>query len=268
MESNSTNREFSASHSTPVRRSQPYRALAQIYDKVMSHVPYARWADYIHRIIHENLPGKEKSAIRVLDIGCGTGEFLRNFRARGFSADGCDPVQEMIEIARRKNPTAQFWTAGLPELKWIPAQQYNVMTCLYDSINYLSGMGSIKQALIRIYELLASPGLFIFDAVSDEFCRNYFHQYSENETFDGGFAYSRQAYYDTARRRQVNEITVYTPQGIYQEVHEQYIFSFSTMKYIIVRETPFELIGMYEDFTFYDAEEDSNRAHFILKKSG
>ena len=39
------------------------------------------------------------------------------------------------------------------------------------------------------------------------------------------------------------------------------------MKYLIIQETPFELIGMYEDFTFYDAEEESNRAHFILKKT-
>ncbi len=251
----------------PLRLSPPYQAMAEIYDRMMAHVPYARWANYIRRIIREHLSGIPLERSHLLDIGCGTGEFLRCIREQGIRADGCDPSREMLTLARRKNSSSRFWVTGLPELEGIPAGYYQVMTCLYDSINYLSNMEEIKKGLNRIYELLAPPGLFIFDAVSDEFCRSYFHQYSENETFDNDYAYSRQAYYDSARRKQINEIIIYTPHGVYRENHEQYIFSFTTMKYLIIQETPFELIGMYEDFTFYDAEEESNRAHFILKKT-
>ncbi|MBX3272709.1 MAG: class I SAM-dependent methyltransferase [Sandaracinaceae bacterium] len=41
---------------------------------------------------------------RVLDVGCGTGEYLRRLTRLGFAASGVEPARAMREHAQRRNP--------------------------------------------------------------------------------------------------------------------------------------------------------------------
>lgn len=246
-----------------VQKKPPYQALALIYDRIMDHVPYDRWAHYVKNIIQTHFNGVP----RVLDVGCGTGRFMAEMQRLGFPVDGCDPSPAMLAAARRRLPGTLFRVSALPELVDIPAGEYNIVTCLYDSINYLPSIAGFKDSLRRVGELLPSGGLFIFDAVSDEFCQYYFGEYREEEVLDAEYAYTRHAFYDAKRRRQVNDFVIHTPDGVYREHHEQNIFPFDAMKYMIINQSPFTLVSVYEDFTFLDADEESNRAHFILKKT-
>jgi SAM-dependent methyltransferase len=55
---------------------------------------------------------------RVLDIGCGSGEFCRLAAARGADVSGIDAAEGMIEIARRLVPGADLRVGAMERLPW------------------------------------------------------------------------------------------------------------------------------------------------------
>ncbi len=239
-----------------------YQALAAIYDRVMRHVPYRKWAKYVIKILQmENAGG-----VRILDVGCGTGKFLLEMNKLGYAVDGCDPVEEMLLVARSRNPDAKLWQDKFPELSHVPGDYYQVFTCLYDAINYIPTLEAFRQALHRVNELLPPGGFFIFDAVSQYYCKNYLNHWREEETLDKKYAYRRYSRFDEMTGRQLTDFTINTPEGIREEHHIQTIFRFRDLKQTIHEIGAFELLGFYDDFTFLDAYEKSDRAHFVLRK--
>jgi SAM-dependent methyltransferase len=55
---------------------------------------------------------------RVLDVGCGSGEFCRLAAARGGEVSGIDAAEGMIEIARRRVPGADLRVGAMERLPW------------------------------------------------------------------------------------------------------------------------------------------------------
>ena len=56
--------------------------------------------------------------LRVLDIGCGSGELCALAAARGAEVAGIDAAEGMIEIARRRVPGADLRIGPMEELPW------------------------------------------------------------------------------------------------------------------------------------------------------
>ncbi len=245
-----------------VESSAPYSVLAPIYDKMMSHVNYGRWADYIEAIIRKS--GVEFDTI--LDVGCGTGSFLREMKQRNWIVAGIDPSAEMLKLARRRLPGASFREDGLPQLATVAPGAFEVITCLFDTMNYLPELSLVSAALDTVYQKLASPGLFIFDLVGEENCKHYFSNYTENDVISEDLAYSRFCHYDRRNKIQTNEIQMFTANGVYEEIHHQKIFSFREVEKLIRRKKEFEILGIFEGFSFRSARSRSGRAHFALKK--
>lgn len=251
------------SSDTPLAR-PPYSAIAPIYDKMMSHVGYKRWAGYITKVLKKE--GFTESG-DFLDIGCGTGRFISEMRRLGFKGAGCEPAADMLEMAKKRLPKNTFYLTGLPDLTTIPDNTYHIATCLYDTLNYLEDREAFINSFTRVYELLAAPGIFIFDVVSPAHCKHYFQNYVDSEVVDDLYSYYRESHFDDGKGLQYNTIRVFAPDGIFEETHVQKIFQFETIKHLIKDNTGFELTGCYEDFTFDPAGKKSGRAHFILKKN-
>jgi SAM-dependent methyltransferase len=55
---------------------------------------------------------------RVLDVGCGSGEFCALAAARGAEASGIDAAEGMIAIARRRLPDADLRVGPMESLPW------------------------------------------------------------------------------------------------------------------------------------------------------
>lgn len=75
---------------------------------------------------HCNPPG------RALDVGCGDGEVSIRLAALGWSVDGFDPSEEMIQRAKRRVPAdragaVQFSVASLEE--WAGNVRYDLVCC-------------------------------------------------------------------------------------------------------------------------------------------
>ncbi|MGH1366515.1 MAG: class I SAM-dependent DNA methyltransferase [Calditrichia bacterium] len=248
---------------TPLPR-PPYSAIAPIYDKMMSHVGYTRWAAYVKRVLQkenfENVDG-------VLDIGCGTGRFIEELQKLDIKAAGCEPAADMLALAKNRLPDSSLFHSGLPTLENIPEDTFHIATCLYDTMNYLEDEQGFIDTFKRVYEILVAPGIFIFDVVSPAHCQHYFQNYVDSEVVDEDYSYYRESHFDEDKGLQYNTIRVFGPEGIFQETHVQKIFQFEQIKRFIKTHTAFELAGCFEDFSFDPAGKKSGRAHFILKKN-
>lgn len=66
---------------------------------------------------------------RVLDVGCGSGEFLALLRSAGATVAGCDPSSGMIDLARARNPGADIRLAVAEQLPW-PDDAFDLVTAV------------------------------------------------------------------------------------------------------------------------------------------
>ena len=244
------------------KKSEPYKELAPIYNHIMRHVDYSGWAVYLHSIIKKiNIESD-----LILDLGCGSGQLLREMVKLEYHLEGCDPSPEMLKIARKNNPGIKFWTDSLPELNNTTSSDYPLITCLYDTMNYLPDLEEFQKALQRISQLLRPEGYLIFDVVSEQFCKLYFDNADEEEVIDNNYAYSRHSYYKEKTSQQINKFLIFSPSGIYEEIHIQKIYPFRLLNRLIDQKSPFRVEATYDDFSFHPAGSNSGRVHFILKK--
>ncbi len=140
-----------------------YSASAIEYDR--------KWRFYIDATTRETLArlalrGEE----RVLDVGCGTGEFLRQVHERYPRARlaGVDPVPQMLALARDKLPAADLrvaWANGLP---WADASFDVVASC-----NVFHYVTHPLPALREMARVLAPGGRIVITDWCDDYlaCR-------------------------------------------------------------------------------------------------
>jgi SAM-dependent methyltransferase len=81
-----------------------YSEFADYYDSVFP------FEEATYAFIRERLPAE---AARVLDIGCGTGDYCGRLASQGYEVVGIDPDQWMIERARYRFPAVRFLVKGM-----------------------------------------------------------------------------------------------------------------------------------------------------------
>ena len=52
---------------------------------------------------------EQQAGARILDVGCGTGEYVRRANELGFTASGLEPADAMRAVAINKNPKAPIF---------------------------------------------------------------------------------------------------------------------------------------------------------------
>lgn len=72
---------------------------------------------------------------KALDVGCGCeGRHVRIFQRRGFHCTGLDISKEMIALARKRNPRAEFILGDI--CTWQLPERYDLITA-WDSLFHL-----------------------------------------------------------------------------------------------------------------------------------
>ena len=61
---------------------------------------------------------QQPAGARILDVGCGTGEYVRRANELGFTASGLEPADAMREVAINKNPDASIVSGVATELPY------------------------------------------------------------------------------------------------------------------------------------------------------
>lgn len=237
----------------------PYDKLAEIYDRVMAHVNYKAWSDYIKILAAPD----EGIVPDVLDLSCGTGRHLQYFPEE-WRLYGADRSPGMIQKANQKRYKKKpaFFVQKAPELALCSAS-IDLVTMLYDSINYIHNKQDIIRLGAEINRILKPGGTFIFDVVTRKGLREHMDDYYETDTWDG-MAYQREAWFEAMENIQYNRFTLFFNGEMYQELHRQKIRSLDEWTQLL--STSLNIEGAYADFSHKPASDDSVRIHFLCRK--
>jgi SAM-dependent methyltransferase len=252
--------EASPSTGAPAQAAPPYERIAPFYDALMAHVDYGLWADYVCEIRRRHAPHAPPG---VFDAACGTGRLLE---ALGSGADpraGADASAGMLAVARRRlGPDLPLARQDLRAL--IQPQRWGLVTCLYDSVNYLLDRKELELALRRLQALVAPGGLLVFDICTERNSLDHFLDFSESGSVEG-WDYLRRSWYETGSRMHHNEFTVQQgTEGPWREHHRQRIYRIAEV------ETSLERCGLrrlaaYAGFGFQRGTEAADRVHFVVR---
>ena len=135
-----------------------YSFFARIYDDYMSHVDYDLW---IRSISKWQKKYGEKKAKKILEIACGTANVGGLLVFDGYQVDACDSSWQMLSEADGKLFKPRLFLRSMTEA--LPELNYDLVLCLFDSINYLQKKTEIKALLESVSKALRPGGLFIFD---------------------------------------------------------------------------------------------------------
>lgn len=97
---------------------------------------------------------------RVVDLGCGGGQWLAMLQRKGYLACGVDISPEMIRIAERTAPGTELLCGSLDEVE---LRECDAVTSLGEPLNYLNSGPRMKRVFKRVYAALKPGGLFVFD---------------------------------------------------------------------------------------------------------
>ncbi|MBN1504489.1 MAG: class I SAM-dependent methyltransferase [Candidatus Eisenbacteria bacterium] len=129
---------------------------AAIYDRRWAFWGPKMWA-FLHPLVRRRLP----HARSWLDLCCGTGSLLRLAKRRGYTVTGVDKSRHQIRHARKNVPGARFVRGDVRRLSL--GGKFDVITCMFDSLNYLTVKRDLLTAFRGAHRHLAPRGIFAFD---------------------------------------------------------------------------------------------------------
>jgi len=131
-----------------------YRTFARFYDAVQG--DGSEHAAFLRKLIEGHRP----SARTVLELACGTGSILKQLRP-DYEVTGLDLSVPMLEVAAEKVPGVRLVEADMTRFDL--GERFDVVLCVYDSINHLLEFTQWEEVFDRAYEHLNDGGIFVFD---------------------------------------------------------------------------------------------------------
>ncbi len=245
-----------------------YTVFAKFYDILMSDVNYPEIALRINNIVSENFP----EADFMVDLACGTGSLSMELTKLGFNVLGVDISQEMLSIAEDKRIRSGLktqYTYG-DMIKWsLSENKADVIVCMLDSLNHLSGFGDIKRTFRNIHLSLTDGGLFIFDMNTP-----YKHK---NILSDNAFVFEENEVYcvwQNEYKEKDNRVDIYLDffESISDNRYNRFCEEFSEIacESYAVKELAkgcgFKYIESFDDFSVNKPDEKSERILYVFKK--
>lgn len=140
---------------------QIYERYAEIYDQVGQSRFSRRMAQFTVGLL-------ERLALpqgRILDLACGTGEAALHLAQAGYDVVGVDASAAMLERARQKTTEAGLSIPFLhQDMRSFEVDGLvDVVTCFYDSLNYLLHPEELQEVCNRVASALAPGGLLVCD---------------------------------------------------------------------------------------------------------
>lgn len=243
-----------------------FSAVAEIYDNLMSVVPYSWWVEYVERLWKA---GSHRPA-RVLDLACGTGNVTRELFKRGYQAAGVDYSASMLAVARRKLPeTVPLWHQDLRELD-LNGETFDSAVCLFDSLNYLLDPAELRKAFRAVHRHLPDGAPFVFDMNAIRALETgMFNQRGTGRNSD--LEYEWQSAWDPLSRQCTirMEFNIRDDGDNWTTLYETHVQRGYTLEEIrgALEESGFDSISIYDAFTTRPPSAKSDRYHVICTRA-
>lgn len=154
---------------------------AQEYDIFYKNKNYRQECRYLEKIFRVCSSSKPKT---ILDLGCGTGNYLIPLLKTGYQVTGLDSSPKMLRFCRdkidRHGLKAALYKGKLQSFRL--NKKFDAVICMFSVIDYVTKIAEVKRTLKNVFNHLKSGGLFIFDFWQESAVRD-FYTASKKRTF-------------------------------------------------------------------------------------
>ncbi len=136
-----------------------YTESYKYYDRI-----YSKFKDYNSECdkILNLLKDKQPNARTILDVAVGTGEHARILSEKGdYIIDGVDIMPEMVEIARSKKQTGEFFVGDMTNFDL--GRKYDIVMCLFSSIGYVRSLENVANTLNCLKRHINDDGIMLVE---------------------------------------------------------------------------------------------------------
>ena len=238
------------------RAGDPFSPIAGHYDTIMEHVNYGRWSH-----IAESLASLLPRPLMHLDAACGTGLLMEHLRHPDWHSTGIDLSAAMLDVAKRRRGLANLARADLCALPF--RETFHLITCLFDSMNFLLHEDHICTALLSLRQALLPDGILYFDMVTHKMIADHFNNESWTERH-GNFRSSWRSTYD--QKKHICETRVRVNTGRISVTQERvYAVEFLCDA---IQSAGLRLLAMRNAYTWGAVNRQSPRIDFVAVKQG
>lgn len=245
-----------------------YGKLAKVYDYLMSGVNYDEWADYIC-----DIAGKFEMRPRIiLDLACGTGNSSLSLAKKGYRVIGVDLSPEMLDVAQKKaaaeNIQLDLFEQDMRKLKLPDSFGIDMVVAYQDGLNYMLEDADLLEVLQRVYQVLNSGGLFIFDINSVDKLPS-----SKGETTfydEEQMTLIWESSYDSQADIWQIVLTGFLKRdnGYYEKFQETHREKYHTREKVVeyLKQTGYEVLAVYNAFTLEEGTNSNKRLYYVARK--
>lgn len=228
-----------------------YKRFSYYYDEVVERLDYRKWLNFVIPYLHYN--------DKVLDLACGTGTLCMMLKLKEFNVSGLDLSEEIIEIAKEK---AKINHLQIPYhigdmTNFNLGEKFNMITCFFDSINFLKTKEDVKKLFECVYNHLEDNGYFICDI----FSQALFDQY-KNNVLDEDYDFFKIKWVTKTRdeRTLLHDIIITENDNYYHEYYYEYLYRIEDLYH-----EKLKLVSKCGDFNEDLCDEDE-RILLVFKK--
>lgn len=243
-----------------------YSVFARYYDSLTLNVNYPARADYLCNLFSRF---NHDTGI-TLDLACGTGSLTVELAKRGFDIYGIDGSMSMLSVAQQKAADNDLNILFLcQQMQHIDLYgTVDTVICALDSMNHLTSENDVLSAFQRVSLFLNEGGYFVFDVNT-----TYKHKcILANNTFvyDTDDVYCVwQNNYEPKMNRVGISLDFFACDGeVYRRNSEHFFERAYTTDQLVamLNKSGMELVHLYDDMSFSEPNDKSERLVFVTKK--
>lgn len=123
---------------------------------------------YIHKALKQISGGRKPEAIKLLDIGAGTGRYSVALSKEGYDVTAVELVKHNLEILRAKHENVKTWQGDARKLSFLDNETFDV-TLLFGPMYHLHGEENKLQALNEAKRVTKKGGIILIAYVMNEY---------------------------------------------------------------------------------------------------
>lgn len=245
---------------------ESYDVFSKYYDIFTKDVDYLNTAEYICEIFKKY----DRMPTLLLDVGCGSGNFSRQFYKKGIDVIGVDISEGMLSVAKEKaqdeNQNILYLNQSASELDLYGTVDGAV--CLLDTVNHIVCKKELQQSFNKISLFLEKERLFVFDVNTEykqkEILGNNTFVYEDEQVY-----LTWQNFYDKSAKITDMQLDFFeNEKGMYKRETVDFcerVYETSELEKML-NKAGFKLEAVFAENTFLKPTKKTQRSVFVARK--